>query len=515
MTRLGAIGLALLALAVFVAPAAADDLEHCRYSTTAPNKQASIDACTRLIASGRFRGDELAKLYVSRTSTLYDIDQYDLAISDATEVITKVLAQPPNAKVTNDILRDAYYYRGNSNYWKKDFAKAIPDLTVVIDNYPKDYNAFYARGAAHLALRNADRAVADFDATIRISERHQLAHRQRAVAYEQKNDLPKALADAQRALEIEKANGYGGSTEMEIIKRIEQKIAASGGSKSAPESVTAQPAPAPAPKQAAPAPPPPSPPVAVAVAPTAQPKQAPPPAPAVVPIGKRVALVIGNGAYQHNTRLTNPANDAADIAQALRKLGFEVVEGRDLDKRGMEDKIREFGRKLDRAELALFYYAGHGLQVSGKNYLLPVDGKLERPADLHFDTIDVHFVLAQMESDQRVNLIFLDACRDNPLARTLARTLGTRSGSVGQGLASIQSGLGTMIGYATQPDAVALDGDGRNSPFTAAMVKHLATPGLEIGTLMRRVRADVVAATKGRQVPWDHSSLLGEVVLAR
>jgi uncharacterized caspase-like protein len=229
----------------------------------------------------------------------------------------------------------------------------------------------------------------------------------------------------------------------------------------------------------------------------------------------RVALVIGNGAYKSVAPLANPGNDAADMAAALRRIGFDVVEGRDLDKRGMETKIIEFSRKLDDANLALFFYAGHGLQVSGKNYLVPVDAKVERAADLSFETIDVSQVLAQMEADKRVNLVFLDACRDNPLARSLARTMGTRSAAVGQGLASIQSAIGTLIGYATQPDNVALDGSGRNSPFTTAMLKHLPTPGLDISVLMRRVRADVVQATGQKQVPWDHSSLIGEVILAR
>ena len=227
----------------------------------------------------------------------------------------------------------------------------------------------------------------------------------------------------------------------------------------------------------------------------------------------RVALVFGNGAYRHVPALTNPGNDATDMAAALRRIGFDVVEGRDLDKRGMEAKIIEFSRKLDAANLALFFYAGHGLQVGGKNYLVPVDAKVERAADLGFETIDVSQVLAQMEGDKRVNLVFLDACRDNPLARSLARSMGTRSSAVGQGLASIQSAVGTMIGYATQPDNVALDGSGRNSPFTTAMLKHLPTPGLDVSVIMRRVRADVVQATGQKQVPWDHSSLMGDVVL--
>jgi uncharacterized caspase-like protein len=230
---------------------------------------------------------------------------------------------------------------------------------------------------------------------------------------------------------------------------------------------------------------------------------------------RRVALVIGNGKYQFAAPLVNPPNDAADIAQALRKLSFDVVEGRDLDRPGMDNAIRQFGRKLDGADIALFFYAGHGLQINGKNYLVPVDAKLERPGDLALDAVDIGNVLAQMEAEKRVNLVFLDACRDNPLARSLARSLGTRSSAVGQGLASIQSAIGTMIAYATQPDNVALDGEGRNSPFTAALLKHIVTPGLEIGTLMKRVRADVIAATREKQVPWDHSSLIGDVILVK
>jgi uncharacterized caspase-like protein len=192
-----------------------------------------------------------------------------------------------------------------------------------------------------------------------------------------------------------------------------------------------------------------------------------------------------------------------------------VVEGRDLGKREMEDKIREFGRKLERADLALLFYAGHGMQVAGRNYLVPVDAKLERAGDLSLDTIEVGQILAQMEAEKRVNLVFLDACRDNPLARSFSRSLGTRSTSVGSGLAAIQSAVGTLIAYATQPENVALDGDGRNSPFTAALLKHMATPSLEISALMKRVRADVIAATHEKQVPWDHSSLVGDVILAK
>jgi uncharacterized caspase-like protein/uncharacterized protein YraI len=229
----------------------------------------------------------------------------------------------------------------------------------------------------------------------------------------------------------------------------------------------------------------------------------------------RVALVIGNGAYTNAPSLSNPANDAADIARTLRQIGFDVVEGIDLDKRSMEAKILEFGGKLERADVALFFYAGHSLQVAGRNYLIPIDARLEGPANLSFETFDLRQVQDQLEASRHVNLLFLDACRNNPFARTIAgASWAHRSAAVGRGLASTETAAGTMIAYATQPDNVALDGVGqRNSPFTAALLKHVKTPGLEIRSVLTRVRADVMAATADKQVPWDHSSLLREVIL--
>ena len=229
--------------------------------------------------------------------------------------------------------------------------------------------------------------------------------------------------------------------------------------------------------------------------------------------GRRVALVIGNGDYKHGVPLRNPVNDARRMAQLLEELGFEVILGLDLDRREMERNVRAFGERLDGARLGLLFYAGHGMQVGGENYLLPIDAKLERERDLPFETLPLAQLLRTMESSAAANLVFLDACRDNPLARSLARSLGTRSTMVGQGLAQIQSGLGTLVAYATQPGNVALDGSGANSPFTDALAQHLAAPGLDVALAMRRVREAVVTSTSGRQVPWDHSSLTGEVVL--
>ncbi|MDB5770382.1 MAG: peptidase caspase catalytic subunit p20 [Burkholderia sp.] len=228
---------------------------------------------------------------------------------------------------------------------------------------------------------------------------------------------------------------------------------------------------------------------------------------------RRVALVIGNGAYQHAPRLPNPTNDARRMAEILRGAGFDVILGLNLDRRAMDERLRSFGDRLDGGRLGLVFYAGHGLQVGGESYLMPVDARLERERDVEFEAVPVARVLRVAESAAQASLIFLDACRDNPLARSLARSMGTRSAAVSPGLAQIHGGVGTLVAYATQPGNVALDGEGPHSPFTAALVQHIATPGLEIGLVMRRVRESVLIATGRRQVPWDHSSLTGEIVL--
>jgi uncharacterized caspase-like protein len=224
---------------------------------------------------------------------------------------------------------------------------------------------------------------------------------------------------------------------------------------------------------------------------------------------KRVALVVGNTHYEHSPALTNPANDAEDVARVLKILGFEVLLGLDLDKRAFDLKVRDFALALSQADTALFFYAGHGLQVSLQNYLVPVDAKIARERDLDFEVVRLDFILKQMELERegKTNIVFLDACRDNPFTETLARTMGTRAISIGRGLAEVQTGVGTFIAYSTQPGNVASDGSGRNSPFAAALKRHLPEPARNLTNIMINVRKDVLDATQGRQVPWDHSAL--------
>lgn len=232
--------------------------------------------------------------------------------------------------------------------------------------------------------------------------------------------------------------------------------------------------------------------------------------PSLAAAEKRVALVIGNSSYENAAPLKNPVNDATDISEKLKTLGFDVVVGTDLDQTEMRRAVKEFSYKLEGADTAMFFYAGHAVQVGKTNYLAPIDTDLKQERDLDFETISLDFVHRQMERSAKTNLLFLDACRDNPLTRQLVRASRSQ-GSDGQGLARLDtSGEGTLIVYATQPDNVALDGDGRNSPFTSALLNHIERPNIEISSLMTDVRREVYEKTNEKQLPWTNSSLLGQ-----
>ena len=229
--------------------------------------------------------------------------------------------------------------------------------------------------------------------------------------------------------------------------------------------------------------------------------------PGAVTTHRRVALVVGNSLYQYTPKLENPKNDATDMAAALRKLSFQVIEGLDLDKAAFDRKIRDFAASLRGADVGVFFYAGHGLQVSGHNYLVPIDAQLTSPAALDFEMVRLDLVHRTMEREAQTSILFFDACRDNPLARTLARAMGTRSAEIGRGLAPVQNGVGTLISFSTQPGNPALDGAGRNSPFSGALVRHLGTSNDDVSAILIAVRNDVMKETDSKQVPWEHSAL--------
>ncbi|MEZ5801086.1 MAG: caspase family protein [Nitratireductor sp.] len=225
---------------------------------------------------------------------------------------------------------------------------------------------------------------------------------------------------------------------------------------------------------------------------------------------KRLALVIGNSKYRNTTELPNPANDAALIAGKLKELGFEVINALDADKSAMEGAVREFVRQLPGTDVALFFYAGHGMQVNGVNYLIPIDAKLEDSTALDFETIDLNTVLNFMNQDDRISIALLDACRDNPLSRRFQRK-ATRSAFIGRGLAAPNAGSGEMlIGFATAPGEVALDGSGSNSPFSTALARHMGEKGVDIEVMLKRVKAEVYDTTNKEQEPWHNSALRRE-----
>jgi tetratricopeptide (TPR) repeat protein len=391
-------------------------------------------------------GDAYA--YSQRGFAYYRTGDLELALKDVNEA----LKHDPRAA-------GAYNTRGLVQHAKHDYDEALADLTQAIRLDPSVSNLYSNRGRTYNARKEFDRAIQDVNESIRLHPANSRPYMERAISYENKRERDKALADWRTTLRLDPDN----QSAAKAIRRLEQ------------EKVV--------PKAAA---------------------------------KTRVALVIGNSEYKFGNRLPNPVNDAGDFANVLRKLGFEVIEGRNLDKRSMDQKIAEFARKLDKAGIGLFFYAGHGIQVDGDNWLIPIDARIEpgdvregRSANVKTASVNIAQVLAKMEAEQRVNLVFLDACRDNPFGR------GNGGLAQPKGLAPIQNAVGTLTAFATKPYHVALDGDGRNSPFTGALLKHLATPGLEIGTVMKRVRVDVIKSTGGEQVPFDESSLITDVVLAQ
>jgi uncharacterized caspase-like protein len=224
---------------------------------------------------------------------------------------------------------------------------------------------------------------------------------------------------------------------------------------------------------------------------------------------KRVALVLGNSAYQNVAKLPNPVNDGAAMAATLTGAGFDVVDSRhDLQAAETRRALRDFADKARDADIAVVYYAGHGIEVDGTNYLIPVDAKLERDTDVYDEAFSLDRVLLAIEPAKQLRLVILDACRDNPFAKIMKRTVASRA--IGQGLAKVEpASPNTLIAYAAKAGSTASDGDSKNSPFTSALVKHITTPGLDVRKAFGFVRDDVLKNTSNRQEPYVYGSLGG------
>jgi hypothetical protein len=227
---------------------------------------------------------------------------------------------------------------------------------------------------------------------------------------------------------------------------------------------------------------------------------------------KRVALVIGNSSYRNVSRLANPANDSAAIAATFKSAGFDVVElKRDLTVAEMRRALRDFSDTVRDADIAIVYYAGHGIEIDGTNYIIPIDATLERDIDAFDEAIPLDRILTVIEPARKLRLVILDACRDNPFNRLMKRAIGSRA--IGRGLAKVElESPNTLIAFAAKAGSTASDGEDSNSPFTAALIKYLPRPGLDLRKAFGFVRDDVLKATNNRQEPYVYGSLGGDDV---
>ena len=464
---------------------------------------------------------DFKEAYNNRGWALIEKGEYDKAIADLNEAIRidpklvwsynnrgwaysekadydRAIADLDEALRLDPQMYWAYVNRGWSYAQKGEHHRAIIDLSEAIRLRPDNASGFNYRGSSYVELGNYELAIADFDAALKLED--QSVYVLRGDAYRLKGDLAKAKEDYDRALEAYPAEpqsrlGRGLLAEAQGSKqdaRAEYLLALSLDAKVAVQRIAKAKA---AERLIA---------LNAELSPGTASTTPAPVKPAPVALGKRVALVVGNAAYEAAGRLINTVHDANAISQALKRLGFDVVVATDVDARGFEKVLAEFTAKASGSDVAMFFYAGHALQADGVNYLLPVDAKLETEFALKREAISASDIIAVMEGSAKVNLVFLDACRNNPLAEKMKsmRVASGRTASVGRGLAAVSGGhSGTLIVYSTEPNEIADDGSGRNSPFANALLENIEAPGVEIEVMLKRVTKSVREGTGNKQRP--------------
>jgi tetratricopeptide (TPR) repeat protein len=490
----------------------------------------AIAACNLILERDRLPPRIRATALRFRGIALSRKREFDRAIADFS---TALRIDPDDARLYN--LRGVAYRR------KGEYDNAIADYNAALRLNPRDSTAWNNRAVAYRWKGDYDRSIADANSAIRLDPDYALAYGMRSIAYRLKLDFPRAIADINEAIRIaprESGAYYTRGATYEAmgdyakaladfrhaasltpqnknyalaIGRIERRL-----TQPAVTVATAPPAriPAPAANNAPPAasaPPPASAPAAATPSAPAPSQQAalPPSATAARP-EVRVALVIGNSSYRNTNPLPNPKKDAETLAAALKDVGFnEVTLKLDLSREQVLEALKAFAAQADRADWAVVYFAGHGMELSGTNYLIPVDAKLASDRDATFETVALDQVQQAVDGARKLKLIILDSCRDNPFLKTMTRSTA-RTRSVGKGLAAIEPEGATLIAYAAKHGQLALDGASGNSPFVSALVKHLPTPGLEINLLFRKVRDEVLGLTGKRQEPFTYGSLPSE-----
>ncbi|MGH6825724.1 caspase family protein [Methyloceanibacter sp.] len=435
--------------------------------------------------------------YFARGNAYLAKGDYDRAISDFNKAIK---LDPTNNQF--------FLGRGDGYRSKGDYDHAISDYEKVMNLDPIGSYPYLHRGDAYLAMADYDRAIADYDKAIKISPDYAGAYNNRGLAYYKKAQFERALQDFDRASEFDPrlAKSFG-------AERIAARGHLNATDQGEQQVATAPPAPAAQPSV----------PTTTAATPAPETQASVPPSPATgtkttsatLPLGRRVALVIGNSAYRTVNPLKNPEADSKMVAEEFRKLGFaEVIEKRDLSLADLSSELKAFGDKAADADWAVVYYAGHGIEVGGVNYVIPIDAELKTSSHVEEEAIPLDRVLSKVEGAHKLRLVILDACRDNPFSQRLA-SAGGGTRSVGRGLARVEPRGGVLVAYSARDGNLAQDGDETNSPFAQALVQHLEEPGVEISLLFRKVADSVWTKTHGEQEPFTYGSLPAEALYFR
>ncbi|MFC2252078.1 caspase family protein [Labrys portucalensis] len=377
-----------------------------------------------------------------------------------------------------------FVYRAFVRAFTGNAEGAIADADKYLSIDPKASEALHARALGNVAKQDFTKALADFSQAISMGRKRLFIQRQRGDVYLTTGQPEQAIADYQAQLNLTPGNALAMVGLEKARQAMAAKLLATAGT---PQGNDA-PATAGSPQVAALA--------------ALQP-------PAKAELGRRVALVIGNSNYANVAALPNPKNDAAKVADTLRKIGFaEVTLAEDTDFRSLNRALQDFASQADGADWAVIYYAGHGIEIANTNYLVPVDAKLASDRDVTFEAVPLDRVMAASEGAKGMRLVILDACRNNPFLANMTRKTATRA--VSRGLSRVEPDGGTLVVYAAKAGEVALDGSGGNSPFVTALTTNLQKPGIEIGKLFRLVRDDVMKATDRKQEPFTYGSLPGE-----
>jgi tetratricopeptide (TPR) repeat protein len=390
----------------------------------------------------------------------------------------RAIAECDRAAELDPNLPNARNHRGWAYFQKGDNDRAISDLNAAVRLGPKYISARERRGHVLFALGNVNAALDDYNEALRLNADTIGALWGRGQCYERQGLRALALPDYKKAIELRAVNPEEAEAQTKARGRL---VALESG----PQLQAAAPPQSPQKEQ-----------------PQTSPKRA-------EAMGRRVALVIGNGAYKAVATLPNPSRDAAAVAAQLRRLGFEVLERHNLGADGMRTVLGDFEDKATGADWAFVYYAGHGMELNGRNWLIPVDAKLERATDAADEAVPLDRVLARLEAAKKLRIVVLDACRNNPFLARMVMSKGAER-AVSRGLSKVEPSHGEVVFYAARDGNVALDGSGSNSPFAAALLKHLDEDGVELGRFFRKVAASVMDVTGNKQEPFVYGHIPDE-----